>query len=391
MEKIEQLVEKLQPLMKELAFWQKPEIVNLTMNDVWEYVEDPSMPTQALMIIAATLIIWVGSSWSVTKQQRAKAKGETDDTKEESVHLSSKEAAIFPFIGSAVLLSLYICYKIFPKEYFNTVITLYFTIISIYATAEFLNFFLTYKPLSACVAIALATWWWFTSHFVANNIIATAICLTGLKQMKVQSFAVCWILLWGLFIYDVWWVFATEVMVSVAKNIEAPVLIKLPRSLTAEEWKPADMMMLGLGDIVLPGFYVAMCLRFDYNRAALRLEAGKRKADSGVCPKYFGTCLFAYTCGLINTMFMMHVFKHAQPALLYLVPWTTFLPFLVALLTGELPLCWRYTEGDDEEKKDDEEDDEEDLSYFQMFYNLTAGELFGAEMYRGVKKSKKNE
>ena len=346
------------------------------------------------MITTAVVIIFLGSRWSISKEQKAKSEGKKFDGEEEDfVHLSSKEAAVFPIMGSIVLLSLYICYKIFPREYFNAAISFYFTVISVYATADFLNNFIKYKPVTACVAIALAVCWWFTSNFLASNVIAIAICLGTLKQMKLPSFSICWILLWGLFIYDIWWVFGTEVMVSVAKNIEAPVLLKIPKSLTADEWKPKDMMMLGLGDIVIPGFYVALCLRFDYYRATLRLEQGKRTATSMICPKYFGTCLVAYTCGLITTIFVMFLFSHAQPALLYLVPWTTFATFLVALLTGELGMCWRYNEEipDSKDKDKDEEKEKEsegELSYFQALYNLTAGELFGADMYEGKKKQK---
>lgn len=52
---------------------------------------------------------------------------------------------------------------------------------------------------------------------------------------------------WGLFVYDVFWVFGTEVMVTVAKKFDAPIKLLFPRG---GESPPA---MLGLGDIVVPG------------------------------------------------------------------------------------------------------------------------------------------
>ena len=57
------------------------------------------------------------------------------------------------------------------------------------------------------------------------------------------------ILLCGLFLYDVFWVFGTEVMVSVAKGLNAPVKILFPKALGV---KPIPCSMLGLGDIVIP-------------------------------------------------------------------------------------------------------------------------------------------
>ena len=51
---------------------------------------------------------------------------------------------------------------------------------------------------------------------------------------------------------------------------------------------------------------------------------------------YFYTGFVAYIVGLGTTIFVMHVFQAAQPALLYLVPSCLGLPFLVALIRGEV-------------------------------------------------------
>ncbi|AQK67870.1 Signal peptide peptidase [Zea mays] len=55
------------------------------------------------------------------------------------------------------------------------------------------------------------------------------------------------ILLGGLFVYDIFWVFFTPVMVSVAKSFDAPIKLLFP---TADAERPFSM--LGLGDIVIP-------------------------------------------------------------------------------------------------------------------------------------------
>ncbi len=51
---------------------------------------------------------------------------------------------------------------------------------------------------------------------------------------------------------------------------------------------------------------------------------------------YFYTGFVAYILGLGTTIAVMHVFKAAQPALLYLVPFCLGLPSLVALVKGDL-------------------------------------------------------
>ena len=111
------------------------------------------------------------------------------------------------------------------------------------------------------------------------------------------------ILLCGLFVYDVFWVFGTEVMVSVAKGLNAPVKILFPKALGV---KPIPCSMLGLGDIVIPGIFVALMLNID--------------SSKGLASRpYFVSNLIAYELGLLCTVGVMHVFDAAQPALLYLV------------------------------------------------------------------------
>ena len=57
---------------------------------------------------------------------------------------------------------------------------------------------------------------------------------------------------------------------------------------------------------------------------------------------YFYSGMAAYFLGLAATIFVMHVFKHAQPALLYLVPVCIGLPVVVALIKGEIKTMFAY-------------------------------------------------
>jgi minor histocompatibility antigen H13 len=52
-------------------------------------------------------------------------------------------------------------------------------------------------------------------------------------------------------------------MVTVAKSVDAPIKLLFPIDLLAD---PPKLSMLGLGDIVIPGIFVALCLRYDINR-----------------------------------------------------------------------------------------------------------------------------
>lgn len=85
--------------------------------------------------------------------------------------------------------------------------------------------------------------------------------------------------------------------------------------------------MLGLGDIVIPGIFIALLLRFD--------NSLKRKSRT-----YFYASYVAYFLGLMLTILVMHIFRHAQPALLYLVPACAGAPLLIALIKGDLKILF---------------------------------------------------
>ena len=70
--------------------------------------------------------------------------------------------------------------------------------------------------------------------------------------IKVKDFKTGLIILWGLFFYDIFWVFKTDVMVSVAKGLDSPIKLKFPKDNTVTTFS-----ILGLGDIIVPGIYVA--------------------------------------------------------------------------------------------------------------------------------------
>jgi len=98
-------------------------------------------------------------------------------------------------------------------------------------------------------------------------------------------------------------------MVTVAKSFDAPIKLVFPKSLLAEVY---SFSMLGLGDIVIPGIFIALLLRYDLYRS--------QRDNVTFSTIYFTTTLISYTLGLILTIVIMHTFQAAQPALLYLVP-----------------------------------------------------------------------
>jgi minor histocompatibility antigen H13 len=124
-------------------------------------------------------------------------------------------------------------------------------------------------------------------------------------------------------------------MESVAKAFDAPVKVIWPRG--------DSFSLLGLGDIVIPGVFIALMLRFDRYLAKKRGTTNQRL--------YFHVAFVSYIASLITTVLVLHVFKHGQPALLYIVPYLIISVLLIAMVKGDLGELLAYNE----EQKSEEE------------------------------------
>uniref|UniRef100_A0A803JYB8 Histocompatibility minor 13 n=1 Tax=Xenopus tropicalis TaxID=8364 RepID=A0A803JYB8_XENTR len=294
--------------------------------------------------------------------------------------ITSRDAARFPIIASCTLFGLYIFFKIFSQEYINLLLSMYFFILGVLALAhtispamnrllpenfpsrqyqllftqgsgeskeEILNYEFDTRDL-VCLVISgvVGVWYLLKKHWIANNLFGLAFALNGVELLHLNNVSTGCILLGGLFVYDIFWVFGTNVMVTVAKSFEAPIKLVFPQDLLEKGLEANNFAMLGLGDIVIPGIFIALLLRFDISL--------KKNSHT-----YFYTSFVAYVFGLALTIFVMHTFKHAQPALLYLVPACIGFPLLVALVKGEVTEMFRYEEqpkdGGNEEEQEKKE------------------------------------
>ncbi|KAG9353195.1 hypothetical protein JZ751_017771 [Albula glossodonta] len=273
--------------------------------------------------------------------------------------ITSRDAARFPLIASCTLFGLYLFFQVFSEEYINLLLSIYFFILGILALSHTMSPFMTgvfpanfpnkqYQFLFTqgsgeskeeivnyefdtkdlvclCVSTMIGIWYILKKHWIANNLFGLAFALNGVELLHLNNVSTGCILLAGLFVYDVFWVFGTNVMVTVAKSFEAPIKLVFPQDLLERGLDANNFAMLGLG------IFIALLLRFDVS-----LKKNTRT--------YFYTSFLAYVFGLGLTIFVMHTFKHAQPALLYLVPACIGFPVVVALVKGELTEMFRYEE-----------------------------------------------
>ncbi|KLJ10983.1 minor histocompatibility antigen H13 [Blastomyces silverae] len=253
------------------------------------------------------------------------------------------------------------------------------------------------------VIIALVAVYFFT--FVAKpwwltNFLGFSVSYGAMQFMSPTTFGTASLVLGALFFYDIYFVFFTPLMVTVAKSLDIPVKLVFPRP-GAPGADPAveSMAMLGLGDIVVPGMVIGLALRFDlflyYKAKAALLEKSEKipyvsaagrwgerfwttwftstsryapiaypqRLDGKLTfheaknfPKtYFHASIVGYVIGMLATLLAMQISHHAQPALLYLVPGVLGSLWITALVRGDINEMWNFSDAVEEEEENEAE------------------------------------
>jgi len=249
--------------------------------------------------------------------------------------------------------------------------------------------------------------WWLT------NLQGFAFSYNALQLMSPTTFGTGSLILAALFFYDIYFVFYTPMMVTVATKLDVPIKLLFPRPIE-EGQTVRKLAMLGLGDIVLPGIMIGLALRFDLwvhylNKQTKTTSSNEPNDDASKSsltkPKdsihkeryqpvtghwgnsfwtsswtgrsrllavkplptrsppaasrramiptfrkpYFRAAVAGYVAGMCATLGIMQVFNHAQPALLYLVPGVLISLWGTGFVRGELKQMLEFTEAEEEE------------------------------------------
>lgn len=257
----------------------------------------------------------------------------------------------FPIYASIALVTLYFLYSVLPKELLNNLFRLNFCVLGFTLMYPFIemkvpylfpaipntkfgNFkktilqtdidveLSTHSFMAMGIAGLLVVLYFLTGHWSLNNILAMSFTIGGIKLMRVPNFKYALSLLWLLFFYDIYWVFKTDVMITVAKSFDAPIKLSFPQNTDFKKFS-----LLGLGDMVIPGICIAVILKFELDMLTVAYTNSKKDAptltmreiNSWPTPMFHMT-MFFYLLSIIATLVGMNLMKTAQPALLYIVP-----------------------------------------------------------------------
>ncbi|XP_024428674.2 signal peptide peptidase-like 2C [Desmodus rotundus] len=178
--------------------------------------------------------------------------------------------------------------------------------------------------------------------WLLQDALGMAYCLFVLQRVRLPKLKNCTSFLLALLAFDVFFVFITPLLTRTGESImvevasgpadsssheRLPMVLRVPRlSFSALTLCDQPFTILGFGDIVVPGFLVAYCHRFDVQMRSRQV--------------YFVACTVAYAVGLLVTFAAMVLMQMGQPALLYLVSSTLLTSLAVAACRQELTLFW---------------------------------------------------
>ncbi|KAF9194984.1 Minor histocompatibility antigen H13 [Haplosporangium sp. Z 767] len=352
------------------------------------YVASPTAVEQGLYTAYAALgamaivPIYFGSFASLKKWKNPEDKTRTAKRQLDDVHNSDEDLAAenisimdaytFPVLGSLTVLGLHYSFMHFDKTYVNYGLTSYFCVFGPMATSlvgvnilefiakvlgikmerwhlnlvlkpkEFYSASFTIFHLVMLVAsVLLSGYYAVTKSWIASNIFGMCFALSAVQVLSLDSFKTGMVLLISFFFYDLYWASGNEILAIVTNNLDAPIKVVFPRLLFGLPAGQAyKFVALSLGDIVIPGLFVALCLRYDQHRAGMKNTTLGR--STRFHKPYFIACLVAYILGLSSMYYITHVTKTVQPALMYFSPACIVSVLMTAMVREEMKQVFAY-------------------------------------------------
>ncbi|KAK9147516.1 hypothetical protein Scep_006273 [Stephania cephalantha] len=365
------------------------------MESLWKLVHLLEPAPLALMLTA----ISVTFASAVRALTHGKEMERNRDVSEASITLGRSQALMIPIFSSFSLLLMFYLFSSLAQ-----VLTAFTSVASVYSLffcfAPIFNYISVKFGLSdpfcsrccsnsfsrnqgflliLCAGTVLA--WLVSGNWVLNNLLGISICISFVSHVRFPNVKICALLLFFLFCYDIFWVYFSEkffganVMVSVAtqkasnpihtvvsglslpgiqmitKKLELPVKIVFPRNLMGGDVpgsSGADYMMLGLGDMAIPGMLLAFVLCYDYQRSKDSMNCLDLSFWKG--QRYIWYAVAGYAIGLVVALATGTLTHSPQPALLFLVPSTLGPIIFVSWMRKELVQLWDGTGHNPNEK-----------------------------------------
>ncbi|PIA49431.1 hypothetical protein AQUCO_01300327v1 [Aquilegia coerulea] len=236
------------------------------------------------------------------------------------------------FTTAAAVFSLFFCFSPFVA-YFNSKLGLVDPFLSRCCAMSFTRT----QGLLFLVCIGIVGTWLVTGHWVLNNLLERLFGANVMVAVATQKASNP--------VHMVANSLSLPGLQLIAKKIELPVKIVFPRNLLGGDIpgsNSADFMMLGLGDMAIPGMLLAFVLCFDHQRSKESINPLNLSSLRG--QTYIWYALPGYAIGLVVALATGTLTHAPQPALLFLVPSTLGPIIFISWIRKEFMLLWEGTE-----------------------------------------------
>jgi signal peptide peptidase-like 3 len=358
-------------------------------------------PASVVLVATATATVITSAFRSLLHD----AEPASHSTRDTTITLDARQAAVLPVFASAALLLLF--------YWFNAISSILLCLMCCSASVAFVfsirpaanvcasgrpwlrrRLVFRGKTTSATVVdVGLAVaggacvlTWLFTGSRILNNVIAVTLCMAFVSTVILPSLRLTTMLLACLLIYDVFWVFVSSrlfsgrnVMVEaalkqadnpafhaaeslglpsdgIARQLDLPTKFFMPYNLL--DWSVnSPALLLGLGDVALPGMLAAMLLSNDVElwtrkSGRRRLSLFELFTDGAFWKQSYSLrCWTGYAGGVAAALGFGAVFRAAQPALLYIVPCCLLPVISTAWSRSELGVVWEGFERVEDDKE----------------------------------------
>lgn len=294
-----------------------------------------------LITMAEILFVSCFTIYYSTKQQLLIQENNTDESINNKITIKYFIQVVI--VGSICLLFIYYFGELFYIQLFFNLLFMLLLYESMTHTLDsiggkknhlhdfqFLNKIILYQYtlfhiIIRIIVMMIMLCYFINQHWLLNNIFAFNFCYLALQFSYLSNFKQCSFGLFCVCLYDIFWVYLSpyffngNVMQIAATRIQKPIKMQIPIFFKYNLFKPC--IILGLGDIIIPGYVMKFCKRFDFIKQI---------------SYYYNMSFVFYGLSLVLAGIAFEVFNYPQPVICFIFPTLIFGIGIVAYLKNDL-------------------------------------------------------
>lgn len=223
--------------------------------------------------------------------------------------------------------------------------------------------FTTYDIICLLLSVSIGFWYLLQKHWIPNNMLGLACSISSIELLQLNNVVTGYIMMIIYYLDTVCFSLGQHFWESLATSIDLPILILFPKNVADgggssgagsttlsshhhpsanDDMMPINYALFDVADIVIPGLFLALMLRFDQSNRAAAAASGPSASSARKLNVYFYATLLGYVAGIVLAWSMLIVFRCVYTTTAFVVPGCLLPPVLVALRLGDVKLFFSY-------------------------------------------------